>query len=361
MSLRTISRYVGREFLKMWLMCLGGFYVIFLLVDFIERSRHLFKNGANFGAIFLYFLYKSPMILFMMVPVAVLLGTLLTLAILSRHSEIVAIKAGGIGLVRAVAPILGLTAMISLGSFLMNEYVVPYANQQAEFIYKTGIKKQKWKAQYKRRNVWYKNEDAIYRFNIFVPDQQKIKGVAVYRFDDRFRLIERVEAQSAQFLEGDWHFLNGVRYGFEAGALVDTAPFADRKVDIPETPDELKVYQLQADQMSFRELRRYTARLKKEGYDPTKYKVDMHGKLSFPLVSLIMAILGIPFAIRHGRTGGAAAGIGIAVAIGVVYWITMAWMLALGHSGALGPILSAWGSHALFGSVGVFLLFKTEQ
>ena len=101
--------------------------------------------------------------------------------------------------------------------------------------------------------------------------------------------------------------------------------------------------------MGFRELRAYTAKLKKEGYDTTKYKVDMWGKLSFPLVSLIMALLGIPFAIRHGRSGGVAAGIGMAVIIGVVYWIVLALALAMGHSGALHPIIAAWGSHLLFG------------
>lgn len=361
MSLRTLNRYMSRQFLKMWALCLGAFYMIFLMVDFIERSRHLFKHGANFGAIFLYFLFKSPMILYMMVPVAVLLGSLLTLAVMSKNSEIVAMKAGGISVIRAIAPILAWTAAISLASFVVNEYVVPAANQKASFIYKTGIKKQKWKVKYKRRNVWYKASNAIYRFDLFVPEQEKISGVAVYRFDDEFNLVERTEAERAQFYDDSWHFLQGRRYTFENGALVQAEPFLDRVMPLPETPDELKVYQRKAEEMSFRELRAYVKKLDKEGYDPTRYVVDMYGKLSFPLVSLIMAILGIPFAIRHGRSGGVAAGIGIAVVIGVAYWILLAWMLALGHSGALGPITAAWGSHLIFGAAGIFRLIRTEQ
>jgi lipopolysaccharide export system permease protein len=86
----------------------------------------------------------------------------------------------------------------------------------------------------------------------------------------------------------------------------------------------------------------------------------MHAKLSFPLVSIIMAILGVPFAIRHGRSGGVAAGIFLAVVIAVIYWIVLAMGLALGHSGALSPILAAWGSHVLFGSAGVYMLSRVD-
>jgi lipopolysaccharide export system permease protein len=334
---------------------------LFILIDFIERSRHLFKHGANFGAIFLYYLFKSPNILFLMLPVAVLLGTLLTLTVLSKHSEIVAIKAGGIPVIRAVLPILVMAGLISGGGFLINETLAPASNLKAEYIYKTAIKKQTWKVKYKKRNVWYKAKNAIYKFDLFVPEQGKMDGIAVYRFDDQFHLIERIEAEKAQYYNDRWHMLNGVRRVLIKGQPAASTGFEEMTVDIPETPADLKVYQKKTEQMNYRELKQYVARLEQEGYDATMYRVDMHAKLSFPLVSIIMAILGIPFAIRHGRQGGMAAGFGIGVVLGVVYWIALSIMLALGHSGALGPIVSAWGSHALFGIIGIVMLVRMEK
>ena len=138
MSLRTVNRYIAWEFLKMWFLCLWAFYLIYLLVDFIERSSRLFKYGANVGSVIAYFAWKSPEILFQMIPVAVLLGTLITLVILSKNSEITALKAGGVSVVRAVSPILFCAALISLGGFLMNEFIVPIANQKVAYIYLTG-------------------------------------------------------------------------------------------------------------------------------------------------------------------------------------------------------------------------------
>lgn len=361
MSLPTLNRYIGREFLKMFSLCLVAFYVLFILIDFIERSRHLFKHGSNFGAVFGYFLYKSPFIIFNMLPVAVLLGTLLTLTILSKNSEITAIKAGGVSVVRAVMPIIGLATLISIGGFLLNEFIVPAANLKSEYIYKTGIKKQKWKVKYKKRNVWYKAEKGIYRFDLFVPEQEKIQGVALFRFDDSFSLKERIEAEKAQYYNDKWYLINGVQRVFKENVLTGSALFEELEIDLPETPADLKIYQKNTDQMSYRELREYVTKLETEGYDPTKYVVDMYGKLSFPLVTIIMAILAIPFAIRHGRQGGAAAGIGIAVVMGVIYYLAMSFMLAWGHSGALGSVTASWGSHILFGVFGIIMLVRTEK
>lgn len=361
MNLKTLNRYIGREFLKLWLLCLSGFFLLFVLVDFIERSRHLFKYGANYKAIFLYFLYKSPWVLYMIMPVSVLMGTLLTLAILSKNSEITAIKACGISVLRAVSPIIILATVISVGTFLMNEFIVPVATQQANYVYKTGIKKQKKRVKYKRKKVWYKAADAIYRFDLFIPDQDVINGVELYRFDDKFNLTERTKADKAKYFDQQWHFLDGAQRLFQEGKLVSTTAFEDRVVQIPETPDELKIYQKVTEEMSLRELRSYVVKMKKEGYDATRYIVDMHGKISFPLVSIIMAILGIPFAIRHGRSGGIAAGIGIAVILGVIYWIVLAMMLAFGHSGAINTFVAAWGTHILFGIAGIVMLIRTEK
>lgn len=361
MRLPTMSRYIGTEFLKMWFMCISGFYVIYLLVDFIERSSQLFKTGANLSAVALYFIYKSPMILFQMVPVATLLGTLLTLVVLSKNSEITALKSGGISVFRAVRPIFILAITISIFSALINEYVVPEANQKSAYVYRTGIKQKEWSVQYKRSNVYYKSKDAIYRFYTFMPEQGNMAGISVYRFDDDFNLTERLYAEKAEYKDGEWKLFDIRQWRFDQGDLVSTTHLDSMNAGIEESVDDFKVYQRKTEEMSYRELRAYVKRLEKEGIDTSRYQTDLQGKLAFPLVSVIMALLGVPFAVRHGRKGGVALGIGIAVVIGVVYWIVMALGLALGHSGVIPPFVAAWGSHLLFGAIGMAQIVKMEQ
>ena len=83
----------------------------------------------------------------------------------------------------------------------------------------------------------------IYRFGLFVPDQELIKDVALYRFDSQFHLLERTEAKSAAFKDGQWHFIDGVARTFSEDSLTSSEAFEDRVVDIHETPTQLMVYQ----------------------------------------------------------------------------------------------------------------------
>ena len=358
---RTADKYMGAEFLKLWGLCLSSFFFIYLLIDFIEKSSQIFKKNPRLLAVGLYYLYKSPMILFQMVPVAVLLGTLLVLVIFSKNSELTALKAGGISVTRTIAPILVLSSMISGGAFLINEYIVPEANQKAYYIYKVDIKKQEWRAKYRKRDFWYRSDGAIYRFDLFVPEQEKMRGVGIYRLDDQFHLVERIEAESAEYQDGAWYFLNGARWIFSDGKLGNTQVFERTKVPIPETPDDLKIWQKLPEQMSFRELTEYIKKLDAEGYDTTKYRVERHGKVGFALVSVIMVLLAVPFAATHGRAGGIALGIGIGFVIAVVYWIALSLSLAMGHGGWFPPVVAAWAPHVVFGALAIYLNWRMPQ
>jgi lipopolysaccharide export system permease protein len=361
MRIRTLDRYIGMQFLKMFALCLFGFIMIYTLVDFIERSSQIFKEQPSSAAIFLYFLYKMPLIIFQMIPIACLLGSLLSLVMLAKNSEIVAIKAGGIPLLRATASIIVLSSIISVAAFLMNEYVVPYANEKKDYIYLVEIKKHEWRIKYRKQNVYYKSGRTIFSFGLFVPEQNKVSKVRMYRFDEKFRLVERAVAEKAEYGREGWSLINGIYWRFDGESLAETKSFDTMPANLIDTPDEMKVYQKESEQMSYRELKAFIKDMRRLGYDTTAYQVDLAGKLSFPLVPIIMAVLGIPFAARVGRSGGIALGIGVAVVIGVVYWIILGIGLALGHSGALPSFVAAWGSHIFFGALGFAGLMKVRQ
>jgi lipopolysaccharide export LptBFGC system permease protein LptF len=109
-------------------------------------------------------------------------------------------------------------------------------------------------------------------------------------------------------------------------------------------------------QMSFRELRKYIRELDERNFDTVKFKVDLQYKISFPFVSLIMTLLGIPFAFSLGKKG-TLVGIGLSILIALVYWITIGAFQGLGYVNYLNAFLSAWGPNLIFGLVGLYLLF----
>ena len=78
-------------------------------------------------------------------------------------------------------------------------------------------------------------------------------------------------------------------------------------------------------------------------------------KLSFPLVSLIMTLLAIPFAFSMGKRG-ALVGLGLSIGIGMVYWGALGVFRSLGYVNFLSPFLAAWGPNLIFGPIGLYLL-----
>ncbi|NTW78050.1 MAG: LptF/LptG family permease, partial [Syntrophaceae bacterium] len=129
---------------------------------------------------------------------------------------------------------------------------------------------------------------------------------------------------------------------------------------LPEKPDDFKIMQNDAEKMGYFDLRKYVGKLQAEGYDASRYLVDLHGKLAFPFVTLILVLIGIAFSTRSERQGGLMQSVGIGIMVGFSYWIVHAFSMSLGRSGILPAILSAWAANIIFLAVGATLFFRTR-
>ena len=112
--------------------------------------------------------------------------------------------------------------------------------------------------------------------------------------------------------------------------------------------------------MGYLELKNYVKKLQFEGYDSTRYLADLHGKIAFPLVSIILAVIGISFSLKTERSGGITKSIGAGIVIGFSYWVVFAFALSLGRSGTLPPLLAAWLANIIFGSAAAVMFFRVR-
>jgi lipopolysaccharide export system permease protein len=136
--------------------------------------------------------------------------------------------------------------------------------------------------------------------------------------------------------------------------------FQEKIIPLPEKPNDFKIMQKDAEKMGFFDLWKYINKIQKEGYDATRYLVDLHGKLAFPLVTVILVLIGISFSTRSERQGGVMQSVGIGIIIGFSYWIVHAFSMSLGRSGILPSILSAWIANIIFLGAGTILFFRTK-
>jgi lipopolysaccharide export system permease protein len=135
---------------------------------------------------------------------------------------------------------------------------------------------------------------------------------------------------------------------------------SEKIINIPEKPNDFKVMQKDAEKMGYFELRKYVKKIQLEGYDVTKYLVELQGKIAFPLVTLIMVFIAIPFSMRSERSGGVMQSLGIGIFIGFSYWIVHAFGMSLGKSELLPVFLAAWAANILFGAVAAVFFYKVH-
>jgi lipopolysaccharide export system permease protein len=361
--MRILSRYITREFLKFLFLWIAIFFLIFFVVELFERINVIIVHKAPLYLLLEYFLYTTPLFLSQTLPFSTLLAALITLGLLARNNEVVAMKAHGVSTYRIMVPLLVLAALVTAFIFLSNETIVPYSARKARYIWSVKIKGEEERGFFKLNKIWYRGENIIYNIHLLEPKQDILKGVTIYRFDDLFNLRQRVDAREAQWNGEGWTFYQVAIRDFLPGGEVSTESYAERDIPVPERPEDFKRGMKDPEEMTYRELKEYVQELASEGYDPTRYVVDLHHKVAFPFLTLIMVLMGSPLALAasHGRGGGIAQGVGISIVIGFVYWVAFAISVAMGHSGTFPPFVAAWAPNVFFGLIGGFIIESIHQ
>ena len=358
--MKVITRYMAKEFARMTTVCLGGFLFLFVVIDFVERSDDFFRYGATAGEMFRYYLYRSPEILLQTSPVAVLLAVLITVSLGARANEFTALFAGGIGLRQAVAPILFGCALLTVATLASQESVAPWANRKAREIARLRIRPGRIAAQFSLNRYWVRGAGGILSAQVVDPGGRTLSGVLYFEIDREFRPVRRIEARTAIFRgEESWELLDGSERSF-TGTL-EAKPFLRKSFRIPETIQAFLDGETPTGEMTYAQLSEYVRDSRDRGYDVHRYEVDLHAKLSYPLLNVIVSLLGVPIALRSPRKGGVWRSIGTGLLVGFLCWIALSASLALGRKGLLPPLLSAWLPGLLFASTGALLLRRIPR
>ena len=126
-----------------------------------------------------------------------------------------------------------------------------------------------------------------------------------------------------------------------------------------EPPANLTLAPRSPDEMRYLELGRYIAALERSGADANELKVERALKIAIPITCIIIAIFGAPLATSSQR-GGAAYGVGISLAVTVIFLMLIQITKAVGQGGVIPPTLAAWLPNILFGALGGLLLTRVR-
>jgi len=363
-----LHRYVLKRFIYCYVLSATGLIGIFLVVDFFERVDEFIRRDMPYSDLIYYFIFKIPSIAFYMAPQAVLLATVITLAVLARDNEIIAMKAGGIGIVGITLPILGAALVVALLVLASNEYLAPIATKKMNYIFKVKVQGHStYGNSYieagSREEAWFVAKDkAIWNFRQFDPEEGRISDARIfYRFDNGL-IRKRIDVKEVVWNGTHWEFVDGFLRTFDQEGNGTTEYFEKKIIPVLETPDDfIKNIIIHSDEMSLRELYKEIQEMTLEGKDTLKHRVEFHQKISYPFISIVLALLAIPLSLRSSRHGGVLFCVGINLAMGFVFSFLYAMGVSLGFGGFFSPLFAAWGPFILFSSLGFYLLFTLDS
>lgn len=358
--MRILDRYLLREFLVYLALGLLGFIVIFVIVDLIEKMDVFLDHKAPWPLVAQYFVNLAPDVVVKMLPVALLMATFLALGQLNKFGELTAMRASGLSLVRILAPVLSIATLCVGVSLGLGEYVVPAATRARDTIFEERIQHLQRSSPSERADVTYLGRDGhIWVVGLYLVHEQRMHEVSLQVFHSGV-LARRIDAAEAGWDGRRWVFVSGYVRRFEHGQEQAEAFQRMAVGGLGERPDDFAKEGHKPEEMNWFELHNYVERLRASGARVENYLVDLHLKLAFPLICLIVVLIGGALATRL-RMQGAALGFGLSVAISFLYYGIMRAGQALGHNGALPPYVAAWSADVLFGAVALIMLADAQR
>jgi LPS export ABC transporter permease LptF/LPS export ABC transporter permease LptG len=355
-----IDFYLFQQFFYYFFVLLATFVLIFDAFTLFDLLGDISKNHIEASIVFKYFGYLIPYMVYSLAPLAILVATLVTLAVLAKNNEVIAFKASGISLYRLILPLTIAGCLIATGMFSLGETYLPYANQRQDAL-RNEIKGKPAQTYLQPTHQWIFGEgDKIFNYELFDPVSNLFGGLSVFELDpDTFQIRRRVYAARASWdpAEKTWILTGGWIRDFDSGRIRYTAFKAFSLPEFTEPPSYFRREVLQSDQMSWRQLGSYIASLRQAGFDTARLSVQWHEKFAFPLIAAIIVFLGAPFAFLTG-TRGAIGGLAVAVGIGIIYRATAALLESMGTAGLLPPLLAGWAPDAIFGFLAVYFFLK---
>ncbi len=364
-GLKRIDTYVLGRFIFNLIWAQAAFWFIFIIIDLVERLDKFIDHGLTAGQITNYYIYYSPYILVLTLPVAMLLATLFCVGFMGRQNELLAIKAGGTAITRLSIPLIVIAFVIVCLVIAAGEYILPWADQHRE-----AWRREKLKGIVDRSGVMVSgmyaqgHDGRFFYFDTYKPKSFQATDVLVQTFAHG-QLVSVEEMESLRYEDTVWVARRG-RYRIFVDGAGDTldygyTPYLHKTFpQWTEQPEDFATRRVSPEHMGYRDLYAYIQAKEAVGGDTAEERTDLHWRFSYPMINVVIVLFGLPIAVRV-RQSGMALNFGIAMTVTFVFRVIIEVFRAFGHNGHISPEASAWIPIGIFFLAGVVMLSRVRS
>ena len=355
-----LDRYVTQEVFKFLGIIIITVIGIFLAIDFFEKIDDFIDADVSFQRAALFFLLRIPFVLSQLFPLAIFLAALITLGLMNKHNELLAMRGGGVSMTFFLRTLLSLGILFSLILFIISDILVPISSSRANQIYAREVKKEAAITS-REKNIWLKGNRSISHIKYYNPSTRSISGITLYIFNNNFNLIRQVDAASAIFKNGKWIFEKVLEQSLSSQTGEYNVSFHEQRAETLDIlPEDFERITKKSEEMNVLELWDYIRTVESEGYDATRYRVDLHGKIAFPFVCILLYLLALGIGTKKKFKENLFIVIALGIGVAFLYWTLNSFCLSLGYGGVLPPIAAAWTANCVFVCASLVVLLNPE-
>ncbi|MBU3958542.1 MAG: LptF/LptG family permease, partial [Candidatus Omnitrophica bacterium] len=353
--MRILDRYILKSVVHIFFFCLLVFFFLYIIIDVFSHLEEILRHQVSLGVLWQYYLAYLPFIFVQIAPIACLLSTLYTFGNLNRNNEIVAMRSSGLSIFQISITVIIFAMLVSIFVFWVNDKFVPQSLSLIGKV-KTEMESGRTKTQEKKQEVIdnlsiYGLKNRLFFVNRFLVAKNTMEGIVILEHDEHQNLTKKIVADQGIYRDGLWRFYRTISYEFDENSQIKGEPqyFEEEIMTIPETPQEFLSQRQQPDFMTIAQLDDYIWKLSKSGATTVirNFKVELYQRFTFPLTSIIITLLGVPFSLMIKKRATGLSSIGLSIMLGFLYYVFNAIGIALGKAGILTPFLSASLSHTL--------------
>jgi lipopolysaccharide export system permease protein len=354
-----IHRHLLATFFRNLAFTIVGALVLFTLIDLLDHIGSFVDNDASTMQILRYYTFKAVWTLDTVLPIAMLMATLFTVGTMARYLELTALFASGWSLMKVTRPLIFLSLLVTVFSLAWREYVLPEANVRRNQVWEVEIHGNPDKIRPTANIALTGRDGRLYYARNFNPNTGVLTALKILSHDGAM-ITERIDASWAEWDGTHWTLIKGTRRTFEGDEETIT-PFETLKArDLKVDPKSFYRDRIRQEDMSIRQLQDHVELIRLSGGDPTSGLVDIQFNLAFPVVNLIVVMMGIILASGPRKTT-IASGFGFTLLVSFIYYLFMNFGRALGHNGTLPPIPAAWAGNAVYAVAFVVMYVRARR
>ena len=257
--MKILHRYLLGQFLRNFFLALSVLTFLFLIVDFFDRIDNISRVDTSIATTLSYFLLKIPLIVSLMFPLAMLAATMFTIGLLSKNSELTAMRATGVTVIWLGRPLLLFGLLVSVSAILLNEFVVPGAQRRVREIYNIDIMKKDQKGTYSQNDFWWRDGDSFYSVAMFDSRSDTLFSLSKFEVSPEFNINVRYDAQQAHWIDPQlrWSMRGITEIRFPTKSTPEVTKMRALPLPIKQRPEDFYDVEKDPYSMSFRRLRKF--------------------------------------------------------------------------------------------------------